>query len=123
MSRRKDRARTPGLWIATNALPVTGGHPFYQRLNQVLDTHAFDAFVEAQCAPFYAATVGRPSLLPGTYFRLLLIGYFEGIDSGLCLAGDGNRSKELGLYNFLGYDITHAWSTSARDRRATNATS
>ena len=60
MSRRKDRARTPGLWIATNALPVTGGHPFYQRLNQVLDTHAFDAFVEAQCAPFYAATVGRP---------------------------------------------------------------
>ena len=81
MSRRKDRARTPGLWIATNALPVTGGHPFYQRLNQVLDTHAFDAFVEAQCAPFYAATVGRPSLLPGTYFRLLLIGYFEGIDS------------------------------------------
>ena len=66
MNRRKDRARTPGLWIATNALPVTGGHPFYQRLNQVLDTHAFDAFVEAQCAPFYAATVGRPSLLPGT---------------------------------------------------------
>ena len=41
----------------------------------------------------------------------------------LCLAGDGNRSKELGLYNFLGYDITHAWPTSARDRRATNATS
>ena len=68
MSRRKDRARTPGLWIATNALPVTGGHPFYQRLNQVLDTHAFDAFVEAQCAPFYAATVGRPSLLPGTLY-------------------------------------------------------
>ena len=77
MSRRKDRARTPGLWIATNALPVTGGHPFYQRLNQVLDTHAFDAFVEAQCAPFYAATVGRPSLLPGTYFRLLIVARYE----------------------------------------------
>ena len=91
MSRRKDRARTPGLWIATNALPVTGGHPFYQRLNQVLDTHAFDAFVEAQCAPFYAATVGRPSLLPGTYFRLLLIGYFEGDRFGArdCLAHRG----------------------------------
>ena len=54
MGRRKDRARTPGLWIATNELPVTGGHPFYQRLNQVLDRHAFDAFVEARCAPFYA---------------------------------------------------------------------
>jgi hypothetical protein len=75
------RARTPGLWIATNELPATGGHPFYQRLNQVLDHHGFDEFVEAQCAPFYAAKLGRPSLTPGTYFRLLLIGYFEGIDS------------------------------------------
>jgi len=49
MGRRKDRARTPGLWIATNELPRTGGHPFDQRLNQVLDAHAFDAFV-TQCA-------------------------------------------------------------------------
>ena len=74
MGRRKDRARTPGLWIATNELPGTGGHPFYQRLNQVLDAHAFDASAEAQCAPFYADGVGRPGLTPGTYFRLLLIG-------------------------------------------------
>ena len=80
MGRRKDRARTPGLWIAANELPPTGGHPFYQRLNQVLDAHAVDDFVEAKCAPFYATTIGRPSLTPGTYFRLLLIGYFEGID-------------------------------------------
>ncbi len=83
MGRRKQRARTPGLWIATNALPVTGGHPFYQRLNQVLDRHAFDEFVEAQCAPFYATALGRPSLTPGTYFRLLLIGYFEGTEAVL----------------------------------------
>lgn len=62
MGRRKDRARTPGLWIPTNELPATGGHPFYQRLNQVLDAHGFDEFVEAQCAPFYATTIGRPSL-------------------------------------------------------------
>ena len=81
MGRRTDRARTPGLWIAANELPTTGGHPFYQRLNQVLDAHGFDAFVESQCAPFYADGVGRPSLTPGTYFWLLLIGYFEGIDS------------------------------------------
>ena len=53
MGRRKNRARTLGLWIATNALPRTGGHPFYQRLHQVLDTHAFDEFVEAQFASFY----------------------------------------------------------------------
>jgi Transposase domain (DUF772) len=62
-------------------LPPTGGHPFYQRLNQVLDAQGFDEFVEAQCAPFYAEKLGRPSLTPGMYFRLLLIGYFEGIDS------------------------------------------
>jgi len=68
MGRRKDRARTPGLWIATNELPRIGGHPFYQRLNQVLEAHAFDAFVEAQCALFYAEGVGRPGLTPGTYF-------------------------------------------------------
>ena len=64
MGRRTDRARTPGLWIAANELPTPGGHPFYQRLNQVLDAHGFDAFVESQCAPFYADGVGRPSLTP-----------------------------------------------------------
>ena len=73
----------------------------YQRLNQVLDTHAFDAFVEAQCAPFYAATVGRPSLLPGTYFRLLLIGYFEGIDSERGIAW--RTADSLALRGFLGW--------------------
>ena len=94
MGRRQDRARTPGLWIATNEPSVTGGHPFYQRLNQVLDRHAFDAFVEAQCAPFYAMTIGRPSLTPGTYFRLLLIGYFE--EPLAKLPGDwGGRSPQL----------------------------
>ena len=81
MGRRRIGDGRRKLWIAVNELPVTGGHPFYQRLNQVLDAHGFDAFVEAQCASFYATTVGRPSLTPGTYFRLLLIGYFEGIDS------------------------------------------
>ena len=58
-----------------------GGYPFYQWLHQILDMHAFDAFAKTQYALFYATPVGRPSLLPGTYFRLLLIAYFEGIDS------------------------------------------
>ena len=62
MGRRKNRARTPGLWIATNELPRTGGHPFYPRLNQVLDTHAFDEFVDAQCASFYAALLHESSM-------------------------------------------------------------
>ena len=56
------------------------GHPFYERLNRILEAAGFDAFVEGLCAPFYAV-MGRPSLAPGRYFRLLLIGYFEGLDS------------------------------------------
>ena len=118
MGRRKHRARTPGLWIATNELPTTGGHPFYQRLNQVLDAHAFDEFVEAQCAPFYAATRGRPSLTPGTYFRLLLIGYFEGIDSERGIAW--RTADSLALRGFLGLGLDEAppeHSTISRTRR------
>ena len=118
MSRRRDRARTPGLWIATNALPVTGGHPFYQRLNQILDAHAFDEFVEAQCASFYAATVGRPSVTPGTSFRLLLIGYFEGIDSERGIAW--RTADSLALRGFPGLGLEEAppeHSTISRTRR------
>jgi transposase len=118
MGRRKDRARTPGLWIATNELPATGAHPFYQRLNRVLDDHAFDAFVEAQCAPFYAATRGRPSLTPGTYFRLLLISYFEGIDSERGIAW--RTADSLALRGFLGLSLDQVppeHSTISRTRR------
>ncbi len=118
MGRRKHRARTPGLWIATNELPPTGGHPVYQRLNQVLDAHAFDEFVEAQCAPFYAATKGRPSLTPGGYFRLLLIGYFEGIDSERGIAW--RTADSLALRGFLGLGLDEAppeHSTISRTRR------
>ena len=70
------------LWVATAELPKSPGHPFYTRLNALLDADNFDRFVEGQCARFYAPVMGRPSLEPGRYFRLLLVGYFEGmIDS------------------------------------------
>jgi transposase len=118
MGRRKDRARTPSLWIAANDLPATGGHPFYQRLNRVLDDHGFDEFVEAQCASFYAATLGRPSLTPGMYFRLLLIGYFEGIDSERGIAW--RTADSLALRGFLGLGLNEAppeHSTISRTRR------
>jgi transposase len=118
MGRRKDRARTPGLWIATNELPATGGHPFYQRLNHILDAHTFDEFVEGQCAPFYAEKVGRPSLTPGMYFRLLLIGYFEGIDSERGIAW--RTADSLALRGFLGLgldEIPPEHSTISRTRR------
>ena len=81
----------------------TGGHPFYQRLNRMLDEHAFDEFVEAQCAPFYATKLGRPSLTPGMYFRLLLIGYFEGIDSERGIAW--RTADSLALRGFLGLGL------------------
>ena len=65
------------LWVATAELPKSPGHPFYTRLNALLDAAGFDRFVEGQCARFYAPVMGRPSLAPGRYFRLLLVGYFE----------------------------------------------
>ena len=105
MGRREDRARTPALWNATNELPQTGGHPFYQRLNQISDEHGFDN-VATQCRAFYAAAVGRPSLTPRTYFRLLLIAYFEGIDSERGIAW--RTADSLAPGGFLGLGLEEA---------------
>ena len=71
----------PPLWIAVSDLPASPAHPFYARVTAILDDHGFDRFVEGRCRRFYAPVMGRPSLTPGQYFRLLLVGYFEGIDS------------------------------------------
>src|SRR6266853_2311827 len=81
MAMGKRTSEQAPLWIPTTELPVSPGHPFYVRLNEILDAAGFDRFVEEQCRPFYAPVMGRPSLAPGRYFRLLLIGYFEGLDS------------------------------------------
>lgn len=67
-------------------LGAVAGYPFYQRLHELLDAEKFDEFVEAHCRKFYSATMGRPGLVPGIYFRSLLIGYFEGIDNELGIA-------------------------------------
>jgi transposase len=61
------------MWVAATDLPTAASHPFYTRLNQLLREHRFDDFAEAQCNTFYAETMGRPSLPPGIYFRLLLM--------------------------------------------------
>ena len=76
----RESQQTP-MWIATSDLPSSPGHPFYTRLNAILEAEGFDQFVEDQCRRFYAPVMGRPSLEPGRYFRLLLLGYFEGIDA------------------------------------------
>jgi len=69
----KRKSEQAPLWIPTTELPVSPGHPFYVRLNEILDTAGFDRFVEEQCRPFYAPVMGRPSLAPGRYFRVLLV--------------------------------------------------
>jgi len=70
-----------GMWVAVEDLPRSVSHPFYKKLNRLLAEHGFDEFVETQCRPFYAEKMGRPSLAPGQYFRLLLLGNFECLNS------------------------------------------
>jgi transposase len=104
--------------VATADLPMGAGHPFYARLNRVLDEAGFDAFVEGQCAPFYAATVGRPSLAPGRYFRLLLLGYFEGLDSERAIAWRAAESLSIRAFlDFALHAVTPDHSTLSRTRR------
>src|SRR6202162_4522959 len=81
MAMGKRTSQQASIWIPTTELPVSPGHPFYVRLSAILDAADFDRFAEAQCQAFYAPVMGRPGLPPGRYFRLLLLGYFEGLDS------------------------------------------
>ena len=106
------------LWVATDDLPKSPGHPFYTRLNALLDAHGFDGFVEGKCHEFYAAVMGRPSLAPGVYFRLLLLGYFEGIDSERGIAWRATDS--LAVRSFLRLPLEEPppdHSTISRTRR------
>jgi transposase len=108
----------PPLWIAASDLPVSPGHPFYERLNAVLDAHEFDRFVEDQCRPFYAAVMGRPSLPPGQYFRLLFVGYFEGIDGERGIAWRAADSLAVRRFVRLALDEKAPdHSTMSRTRR------
>ena len=102
------------MWVATSDLPRSAGHPFYARLNRVLDDASFDAFVEAQCAPFYADDIGRPSLAPGRYFRLLLLGYFEGLDSERAIAW--RAADSLSIRQFLDLELQRRRRTTRRCR-------
>jgi transposase len=118
MGRRAKQRRQEPLWIAHTELPRTVAHPFYERLNQLLEERGFDDFAERQCARFYAERMGRPSLTPGRYFRLLLIGYFEGIDGERGIAWRAGDS--LGLRSFLGVGLNEMpadHSTISRTRR------
>ena len=106
------------LWVAAAELPKSPGHPFYMRLNALLDAHDFVPFVEGLCRGFYAQVMGRPSLAPGRYFRLLLVGYFEGIDSERGIAWRATDSLAVRSFLRLGLeDAPPDHSTISRTRR------
>jgi transposase len=108
----------PPLWVATADLPSSPGHPFYAKLSAILDAEGFDRFAEAQCRRFYAPTMGRPSLEPGRYFRLLLVGYFEGLDAERGIAW--RAADSLAVRRFVRLGIEEAapdHSTISRTRR------
>src|SRR4030095_3348018 len=108
----------PAMWVPMTKLPTAASHPFYRRLNQLLREHAFDDFAEAQCATFYADTIGRPGLPPGIYFRLLMIVFCEGIDWERGIAW--RAADSFALRDFLGIGLEDAppdHSTISRTRR------
>ncbi len=100
---KSEREQQADLWLVTSDLARSPGHPFYERLNAVLREAEFDTRTEALCRPCYAEGKGRPSLPPGVYFRMLLIGYFEGIDSERGIAW--RCADSLALRAFLGFAL------------------
>ena len=118
MGKRSKRERQEELWIAKRDIVETPGHVFYDRLNELLGRHRFDERVEHLCRRFYQGPYGRPSIAPGVYFRMMLVGYFEGLDSERGIAW--RVADSLSLRNFLGYGLdekTPDHSTISRTRR------
>ena len=117
LGKRQDEQQE--MWVATTSLPKSEGHVFYRKLNEVLAEANFDRTVERMCQPYYHTHRGRPSIPPGVYFRMLLVGYFEGIGSQRGIAWRCGDS--LWLRQFLGIPLTeeasdHSSLTRVRDR-------
>src|SRR3989454_9001743 len=118
MAMGKRKSEQAPMWVSTTDLPVSPGHPFYARLSTILDEAGFDRFVEEQCRSFYAPVMERPGLPPGRYFRLLLLGYFEGLDSERGIAW--RAADSLAVRSFVGLGLDAAGpdhSTISRTRR------
>jgi transposase len=118
MGTRKKRERQEDLWVVSSEVVGTPSHVFYDRLNQILDQHHFDRNVEQLCRRYYKGRLGRPSITPGAYFRSLLLGYFEGIDSERGIAW--RLADSLSMRKFIGYALTEETpdhSTISRTRR------
>ena len=118
MAMGKRTSEQAPMWVAATDLPTSPGHPFYAKLNAILDEAGFDRFAEEQCQQFYAPVMGRPSLPPGRYFRLLLVGYFEGLDSERGIAW--RAADSLAVRSFVGLGLEAGapdHSTISRTRR------
>lgn len=121
MAMGKRKARQESLFVATDRLMQSAGHPFYEKLNDLLEEAKFDHWVEGRCTQYYEQEekCGRPSIVPGVYFRMLLVGYFEGIDSQRGIAW--RCADSLSLRAFLGIPLDegtpdHSTLTNTRKR-------
>ena len=105
MAMGKRRQRQEALFVMADGLPKSAGHPFYQRLNSLLAEADFDRWIEKRCQRYYEQEEkrGQPSIPPGVYFRMLLVGYFEGIDSQRGIAW--RCADSLSLRQFLGIPL------------------
>src|SRR5919107_2853626 len=117
MGRQGDRQGD--LMVTWSEMPRSPGHVFYDRLQQVLVGAGFDGFVEEACQAYYARTMGAPSVPPGRYFRMHMVGYFEGIDSERGI--EWRCSDSLSLREFLRLETTdrvpdHSWMSKTRGR-------
>src|SRR5713226_7227394 len=118
MAMGKRKAKQESLWVSTGEIARSQGHPFYGKVNEVLEQRKLDRRLEHLCRRFYKPVFGRPSMAPGVYFRMLLLGYFEGIDSERGIAW--RVADSLSLREFLGYSLTESTpdhSTISRTRR------
>jgi transposase len=118
MAMGKRKRQQKAMWVSASELPTSPGHPFYVGLNQALEGEGFDSFIEKLCQRFYAPVLGRPGLVPGRYFRLLLVGYFEGLDSERGIAW--RAADSLAIRSFLGMELNEDapdHSTISRTRR------
>src|SRR5271155_2254951 len=121
MAMGKRKRRQGALFLATEDLPKSAGHPFYRKLNELLAEAEFDRWIERRCEQYYATEEkrGQPSIPPGVYFRMLLVGYFEDIDSQRGIAW--RCADSLSLRQFLGVPLheptpDHSTLTNTRNR-------
>lgn len=116
MGKRKPKQEP--LFFSAQEIPKAASHPFYAKVNEILERNKVDKRLEHLCKRFYEPVMGRPSMVPGVYFRMLLLGYFEGIDSERGIAW--RVSDSFSLREFLGFSLTESTpdhSTMSRTRR------